>query len=92
MVAKVETGVEATLGGDDVTAQTGKVTAIANGRITMDAGSYAYTDSVVIYKYDADDKIYKADGSISDITTNETTVAMFDVTGEDSVYDVIVIL
>ena len=90
--AKVETKTDF-LGGDDVISQTGAVTSIANGRVTIDKDSYAYTDSVVIYKYDADDKIYKTDGSISDITTDgKTTVAMFDVTGEDSVYDVIVIL
>ena len=89
--AKVETATDF-LGGDDVIGQTGAVASIANGRVTIGEDSYAYTDSVVIYKYDADDKIYKADGSISDITTNETTVAMFDITGEDSVYDVIVIL
>lgn len=90
--AKVETKTDF-LGGDDVISQTGAVASIANGRVTIGADSYAYTDSVVIYKYDADDKIYKTDGSISDITTDgKTTVAMFDITGEDSVYDVIVIL
>ncbi|MEI3500904.1 MAG: hypothetical protein V8Q39_05315 [Anaerovoracaceae bacterium] len=60
-----------------------------------DAGSYGYTNDVVIYKYDADDNKYKADGDISDIKTDEEgtemTVAMFDIDGEDSVYDVVVI-
>ena len=54
------------------------------------AGSYGYTNDVVIYKYDADDNKYKADGDTSDIETGKT-VAMFDIDGEDSVYDVVVI-
>ena len=81
------------LGGDDVLAKTGKVDKIENGRITLkdsDAGSYGYTNDVVIYKYDADDNKYKADGDTSDIETGKT-VAMFDIDGEDSVYDVVVI-
>ena len=93
-VAEVVSGIEGTLGGDDVLLQSGKVTAIANGRITIDGESYAYTDDVVIYKYDADDEIYKTDGSTSDIVISDdvdTYVDMFDITGEDSVYDVIVI-
>ncbi|MEI3501327.1 MAG: hypothetical protein V8Q39_07590 [Anaerovoracaceae bacterium] len=60
------------LGGDDVLAKTGKVDKIENGRITLkdsDAGSYGYTNDVVIYKYDADDNKYKADGDTSDIET-----------------------
>ena len=97
--AKVETKAEF-LGGDDVTVQTGEVTAIANNRITLDSTgdiSYGYTDDVVIYKYNADDSEYNVDGNTSDIEastadTDGSTVAMFDIEGEDGVYDVIVIL
>ena len=97
--AKVETKAEF-LGGDDVTVQTGEVTTIANNRITLDSDeetSYGYTDDVVIYKYNADDSEYNVDGNTSDIEasaadTDGSTVAMFDIEGEDGVYDVIVIL
>lgn len=99
-VVKVDTGVETTLGGDKVLKQEGEVSNIENGRITLKANtstSYGFSKDVVVYKLDGEE--YKTDGDISDIlepTTNPavagSTIAMFDIEGEDGVYDVIVIL
>ena len=78
------------LGGDDVLAKSGIVAKIENGRITIPSGSYAYTNNVVVFDNDNDDNEYKADASTSDIEVGDT-VAMYDIDGEDGVYDIIVI-
>ena len=100
MVKRMITIVLTTLGGDKVLKQEGEVSNIENGRITLKANtstSYGFSKDVVVYKLDGEE--YKTDGDISDIlepTTNPavagSTIAMFDIEGEDGVYDVIVIL
>ena len=99
-VVEVDTGVETTLGGDKVLKQEGEVSIIENGRITLETDtstSYGFSKDVVVYKLDGEE--YKTDGDISDILEPTTdpvvagsTIAMFDIEGEDGVYDVIVIL
>ena len=79
------------LGGDDVKMVSGAVDTIENSRVKISDKTYGYTDSVVVYKYDADDAEFQADASTSDIEQGNT-VAMFDIDGEDGVYDVIVIM
>ena len=91
----IEEDTPALLGGDDVKYVSGVVSSIENGRVTIDKKSYGYTDNVVVYKYNADDAEFKADASTSDIVVEadkKDTVAMFDIEGEDGVYDVIVIM
>ena len=83
------------LGGDDVKYVSGEVKSIENSRVEIGDNTYGYTDNVVVYKYDADDAEFKADASTSDIVVEadkKDTVAMFDIEGEDGVYDVIVIM
>lgn len=78
------------LGGDDVQKASGAVVKIENSRITIGTASYAYTSDVVVFDNDNDDNKYTADGSTSDIEAGYT-VAMYDIDGEDGVYDIIVI-
>ena len=90
-IAKVVTGVEATLGGDDVLAEAGTVDKNENGRLTLtgaDAGSYAFKDAIV-YKYNADKDAYEVDEDTAVVEKGDK-VAIFDIEGEDKVYDVIV--
>ena len=90
-IAKVVTGIEATLGGDDVLAKAGTVSANENGRLTLtgaDNGSYAFKDAIV-YKYNATKKAYEVDEDTAVVESSDK-VAIFDIEGEDKVYDVIV--
>lgn len=79
------------LNGDDVMSISGQIVSIENSRVKIGTSTYGYTDNVVVYKYDKDDAEFQADGSTSDLEEGNT-VAMFDIEGEDGVYDVIVIM